>query len=67
MTADLDDTIDAIQDEKLERARTNPIRIIGTTLDHSQAWLDFYHRFWANQEGKDHLRGLAERRLKAAS
>ena len=58
---DLDDIIEEIQEEKLERARTNPIRIIGNPSD-TKAWVDFYSRFWATEEGQEHLRWMAEKR-----
>ena len=62
MTIDIDDIIDEIKAEKLQRATSNPIRIIGMDSG-TRAWLDFYQRFWSTEEGEEHLRASAARRL----
>ncbi len=62
MPHDLDDIVDSIKDEKINRARINPIRIIGIPCD-ANAWIGFYERFWSTDEGASHLKQLASRRI----
>jgi hypothetical protein len=62
MTLDLDDIIDEIKAERLQRATSNPIRIIGVETS-TKSWFDFYERFWATDDGQEFLRWCAERRM----
>lgn len=62
MTLDIEDIMDEIRAERLQRATSNPIRVLG--MDSStKSWLDFYQRFWATEEGDEFVRWSAERRL----